>query len=156
MHITMQNQRNKFQGYSSNWGTSWALIHKNLGSLSGEQACPIKYRQKVHVNSLKTIYFNNNDIENNIDIGCTDNVSSRFILLRGSSGFYSYAIYEHLQDWPAFNLAETRIAFKLRKDKYTIPFIISSIFFYYEINCPFFIITLELSWVWVRSRIMPN
>lgn len=42
----------------------------------------------------------------------------RFIMLRGSSGFYSYAIYEHLADWPAFNLDETRIAFKLRKDKY--------------------------------------
>ncbi|KAJ0086597.1 hypothetical protein Patl1_08700 [Pistacia atlantica] len=33
-------------------------------------------------------------------------------------GFYSYAIYEHLAEWPAFNLAETRIAFKLRKDKF--------------------------------------
>ncbi|KAL5074052.1 hypothetical protein RYX36_013036 [Vicia faba] len=41
-----------------------------------------------------------------------------FIMLRGSSGFYSYAIYEHLEDWPAFNLDETRIAFKLRKDKF--------------------------------------
>ncbi|KAE8057102.1 hypothetical protein FH972_013819 [Carpinus fangiana] len=46
------------------------------------------------------------------------NIDKRFILLRGSSGFYSYAIYEHLQDWPAFNLGETRIAFKLRKDKF--------------------------------------
>jgi rhamnogalacturonan endolyase len=45
------------------------------------------------------------------------NIDKRFILLRGSSGFYSYAIYEHLPDWPAFNLDETRIAFKLRKDK---------------------------------------
>ncbi|KAF8411333.1 hypothetical protein HHK36_003880 [Tetracentron sinense] len=46
------------------------------------------------------------------------NIDKRFIMLRGSSGFYSYAIYEHLSDWPAFNLAETRIAFKLRKDKF--------------------------------------
>lgn len=38
-------------------------------------------------------------------------------MLRGSSGFYSYAIYEHLEGWPDFNIAETRIAFKLRKDK---------------------------------------
>ncbi|KAA3476601.1 rhamnogalacturonate lyase B-like [Gossypium australe] len=41
-----------------------------------------------------------------------------FIVLRGCSGFYTYAIYEHLKDWPGFNLAETRIAFKLRKDKF--------------------------------------
>ncbi|XP_044476134.1 probable rhamnogalacturonate lyase B [Mangifera indica] len=46
------------------------------------------------------------------------NIDKRFVLLRGSSGFYSYAIYEHLAEWPAFNLAETRIAFKLRKDKF--------------------------------------
>jgi len=41
----------------------------------------------------------------------------RFIMLKGSSGFYSYAIYEHLKGWPGFNLDENRIAFKLRKDK---------------------------------------
>ncbi|KAF6166742.1 hypothetical protein GIB67_005618 [Kingdonia uniflora] len=46
------------------------------------------------------------------------NIDKRFIMLRGSSGFYSYAIYEHLEGWPDFNLAETRIAFKLRKDKF--------------------------------------
>ncbi|CAJ2643126.1 unnamed protein product [Trifolium pratense] len=46
------------------------------------------------------------------------NIDKRFIMLRGSSGFYSYAIYEHLEDWPAFNLDETRIAFKLRKEKF--------------------------------------
>ncbi|CAJ1973981.1 unnamed protein product [Sphenostylis stenocarpa] len=45
------------------------------------------------------------------------NIDKRFIMLRGCSGFYSYAIYEHLEEWPAFNLDETRIAFKLRKDK---------------------------------------
>ncbi|KAK2991226.1 hypothetical protein RJ640_001454 [Escallonia rubra] len=43
-----------------------------------------------------------------------------FILLRGCSGVYTYAIYEHLgsMEWPAFSLGETRIAFKLRKDKF--------------------------------------
>ncbi|KAK9271338.1 hypothetical protein L1049_026928 [Liquidambar formosana] len=46
------------------------------------------------------------------------NIDKRFIMRRGSSGFYSYAIYEHLKEWPAFNLGETRITFKLRKDKF--------------------------------------
>lgn len=39
-------------------------------------------------------------------------------MLRNSSGFYSYAIYEHMREWPPFNLPQTRIVFKLRKDKY--------------------------------------
>jgi hypothetical protein len=41
----------------------------------------------------------------------------RFIVLRGSSGFYTYGIYEHKEGWPDFGLGETRVAFKLRKDK---------------------------------------
>ncbi|CAI9266407.1 unnamed protein product [Lactuca saligna] len=45
-------------------------------------------------------------------------IDKRFVLLRGSSGFYSYGIYEHLEGWPGFNLPETRIVFKLRKDKF--------------------------------------
>ncbi|XVE95154.1 hypothetical protein REPUB_Repub02eG0072000 [Reevesia pubescens] len=50
------------------------------------------------------------------------NIDKRFIMLRGSSGFFSYAIYEHFKEWPAFELGETRIAFKLRKDKPFSPF----------------------------------
>lgn len=45
-------------------------------------------------------------------------IFSRFIMLRGSSGFYSYAIYEHLEDMPSLNLNETRMAFMLKKEKY--------------------------------------
>ncbi|KAG4200528.1 hypothetical protein ERO13_A05G216800v2 [Gossypium hirsutum] len=46
------------------------------------------------------------------------NIDKRFIMLRCSSGFYSYAIYEHFREWPGFELGETRITFKLRKDKF--------------------------------------
>ncbi|CAO2834581.1 unnamed protein product [Amaranthus hypochondriacus] len=43
------------------------------------------------------------------------NIDKRFVVLRESSGFYSYAIYEKLKEWPGFNLPQTRIAFKLNK-----------------------------------------
>ncbi|XP_004501130.1 uncharacterized protein [Cicer arietinum] len=46
------------------------------------------------------------------------NIDKRFIMLRGSSGFYTYAIYEHLKEWPAFDIDNTRVAFKPRKDKF--------------------------------------
>ncbi|CAN1766503.1 Rhamnogalacturonate lyase [Linum perenne] len=39
-----------------------------------------------------------------------------FIVRRGSSGFYTYAIYEHSNQHPAFELANTRLVIKLRKD----------------------------------------
>jgi len=60
-------------------------------------------------------------------------------MLRGSSGFYSYAIYEHLKEWPGFNLGETRIAFKLRKDKYRFY----SFFFFLPCGAYFFHMKLE-------------
>lgn len=46
------------------------------------------------------------------------NIDKRFIVLRGCSGFYTYGIYEHKEGWPDFGLGETRVAFKLRKDKF--------------------------------------
>ncbi|XP_058221954.1 rhamnogalacturonate lyase B-like isoform X2 [Rhododendron vialii] len=46
------------------------------------------------------------------------NIDKRFIMLRGSSGFYSYAIYEHSKEMPAFNLYETRIVFMLKIDTF--------------------------------------
>lgn len=45
-------------------------------------------------------------------------IDRRFVMLRGSSGFYSYAIFEHLEDFPGFNLNTTRIAFMLKKDTF--------------------------------------
>ncbi|CAK9213595.1 unnamed protein product [Sphagnum troendelagicum] len=46
------------------------------------------------------------------------NIDKRFALLRGSSGFYSYSIYERPTDWPGFTLSQTRITFKLSKDSF--------------------------------------
>lgn len=45
-------------------------------------------------------------------------IDKRFVILRGVSGFYSYAIYKHLKIMPAFNLNTSRIAFMLSKDKF--------------------------------------
>ncbi|KAG8373463.1 hypothetical protein BUALT_Bualt11G0026900 [Buddleja alternifolia] len=46
------------------------------------------------------------------------NVDKRFILLRGASGFHSYAIFERLKGWPDLNIGEARIAFKLQQDMF--------------------------------------
>ncbi|CAJ1970533.1 unnamed protein product [Sphenostylis stenocarpa] len=45
------------------------------------------------------------------------NIDIRYVMLCNSSGFYSYAIFEHLQEWPAFNIPQIRIVYKLGKDK---------------------------------------
>ncbi|XP_073275004.1 uncharacterized protein [Primulina huaijiensis] len=46
------------------------------------------------------------------------NIDKRFIMLRGVSGFYSYAIFEHLKGWPDLNIDEARIAFKLHQNMF--------------------------------------
>ncbi|CAN0889543.1 Rhamnogalacturonate lyase [Linum grandiflorum] len=46
------------------------------------------------------------------------NIDKRFIMLRNSSGFYSYGIFEHLPEWTPFHLPQVRIVFKLNKDKF--------------------------------------
>ncbi|KAL6641955.1 hypothetical protein ACP70R_020136 [Stipagrostis hirtigluma subsp. patula] len=46
------------------------------------------------------------------------NIDKRLVMLKGSSGFYCYAIYEHASDYPAMNISETRIAFKLNRGKF--------------------------------------
>ncbi|KAL6905690.1 hypothetical protein ACP4OV_003291 [Aristida adscensionis] len=45
-------------------------------------------------------------------------IDKRLVMLKGSSGFYCYAIYEHAGDHPAVNISETRIAFKLDTGKF--------------------------------------
>lgn len=45
-------------------------------------------------------------------------IDKRFAMLRGSSGFYSYGIYDRQAGWRDFNLNQTRIVFMLRKDKF--------------------------------------
>uniref|UniRef100_M4EPT3 rhamnogalacturonan endolyase n=1 Tax=Brassica campestris TaxID=3711 RepID=M4EPT3_BRACM len=46
------------------------------------------------------------------------NIDKRFVVLRNSSGFYTYAIFERLQGWPAVEIDNIRLAIKLDKDKF--------------------------------------
>jgi rhamnogalacturonan endolyase len=46
------------------------------------------------------------------------NVDKRFVVLKGSSGFYSYAILEHAADAPAIDISLARLAFKLNTDRF--------------------------------------
>ncbi|CAN6345595.1 unnamed protein product [Urochloa humidicola] len=46
------------------------------------------------------------------------NVDKRLVVLRGSSGFYCYAIFEHTGQYPALNISVARLAFKLSSAKF--------------------------------------
>ncbi|GER47111.1 rhamnogalacturonate lyase family protein [Striga asiatica] len=55
--------------------------------------------------------------EDQIEVSFTKTLSESRVL-RGVSGFYSYAIFEHLEGWPDLNINQARIAFKLHQDKF--------------------------------------
>ncbi|KAH6784509.1 Rhamnogalacturonate lyase family protein [Perilla frutescens var. hirtella] len=42
----------------------------------------------------------------------------KFIVLRGESGFYTYAIFEHMKGWPGLKIDEARIAIKLQQNMF--------------------------------------
>ncbi|OEL17193.1 Rhamnogalacturonate lyase [Dichanthelium oligosanthes] len=46
------------------------------------------------------------------------NIDRRLVMLRGSSGFYCYAIFEHAKNYPALNISEARLVFKLNTEKF--------------------------------------
>ncbi|XP_027077179.2 uncharacterized protein [Coffea arabica] len=46
------------------------------------------------------------------------NVDKRFVMLRGSAGFYTYAVLEHAPGMPDLDIPEARVVFKLQHDKF--------------------------------------
>ncbi|KAJ1689025.1 hypothetical protein LUZ63_013180 [Rhynchospora breviuscula] len=46
------------------------------------------------------------------------NTDIRYIMLRGVSGLYTYSVLEHENGWPAFDIAEARLVFKLNSDRF--------------------------------------
>ncbi|KAL0549705.1 hypothetical protein IC582_014192 [Cucumis melo] len=46
------------------------------------------------------------------------NVDKRYVLLRGSSGFYSYGIFERPTGWPQIEMDQVRIVFKLQSQMF--------------------------------------
>ncbi|CAH9091567.1 unnamed protein product [Cuscuta europaea] len=43
------------------------------------------------------------------------NIDKRYVMLPRRSGFYTYAIYEHIKGWPDVDIVENRLAIKLRR-----------------------------------------
>ncbi|KAI4328110.1 hypothetical protein L6164_020494 [Bauhinia variegata] len=46
------------------------------------------------------------------------NMDKRYILRRGDSGFYAYAIFERLEGMPAVEIDQIRLVFKLQQDRF--------------------------------------
>ncbi|KAL6176756.1 hypothetical protein ACLB2K_053389 [Fragaria x ananassa] len=98
----------------------WDLVWSETGSIgtTGTYDRIVGTKFTVIVESEEQVEISFTREWNHDDKNIPLNIDKRFVMLRNSSGFYSYAIYEHLKEWPAFNLPQTRITFKLRKEKF--------------------------------------
>ncbi|KAL6180156.1 hypothetical protein ACLB2K_046823 [Fragaria x ananassa] len=98
----------------------WDLVWSETGSIgtTGTYDRIVGTKFTVIVESEEQVEISFTREWNHDDKNVPLNIDKRFVMLRNSSGFYSYAIYEHLKEWPAFNLPQTRITFKLRKEKF--------------------------------------
>ncbi|KAI3784339.1 hypothetical protein L1987_43437 [Smallanthus sonchifolius] len=105
------NDRNGIsdRGY---WDVNWSDPSDpkdNLDKLAGKQLDVIvndENQVELSFKRLWTFSQENNHVSLNID--------KRFVVLRGSSGFYSYGIFERLKGWPDANVYQGRIVFKLQ------------------------------------------
>jgi hypothetical protein len=87
-----------------------------MGYFAPWRKCCLKYRQKVHFQSLFFFFFF--FFPSSISEPTIDNITFyRYILRRGVSGYYSYAVFERLEGWPEVEIDQIRIVYKLRSDK---------------------------------------
>lgn len=103
------SQKVEARGY---WDIFWQTEHSN-GS------------DWLHMENFRIIREDENQVELSFATEWTGNTSAtplnmdkRFIMLRGSSGFYNYVILDRKGDWPAANISQIRVAYKPHMDKF--------------------------------------
>ncbi|KAK9069437.1 hypothetical protein SSX86_011341 [Deinandra increscens subsp. villosa] len=109
-NILNDHNKNTDRGY---WDVNWRDPSKNskdnLDKLAGRQLDIIVNNENIVELSFKRPWtFPQEDDHVSL------NIDKRFVVLRGSSGFYSYGIFERLKGWPDLDLYQGRIVFKLQ------------------------------------------
>ncbi|XAR73519.1 Rhamnogalacturonan endolyase [Bertholletia excelsa] len=102
----LANYKETGRGY---WDIIWERPgQRNLDTLDGTSFRVIKEdRDQIEVSFVSTWNPSYGDV------GRPLNVDKRYIMLRGSSGFYTYAIFDRPAGWPALAIDEARVAFKI-------------------------------------------
>ncbi|KAI8536469.1 hypothetical protein RHMOL_Rhmol10G0259300 [Rhododendron molle] len=103
------------------WDVYWDRPFTNI--TNDKQSSDSRHAFKLPGTKLEVIVQNDNQVEIAFvtlwnGAGFPLNVDKRYIMLRGSSGFYSYAIFERSKGMPEVNIYQARIAFKLQENKF--------------------------------------
>ncbi|KAL6338972.1 hypothetical protein AAG906_024123 [Vitis piasezkii] len=91
------------------WDCSW----EDVNGSNGKQSMILGDRFQVIMQTSNQVEVSFKTTWKSSDPLPALNVDKRYVMLSGSSGFYTYAIYERLKGWPGMFLWETRIVFKL-------------------------------------------
>ncbi|CAA0831221.1 Rhamnogalacturonate lyase family protein [Striga hermonthica] len=96
-NIVWNKQEGKATTFDKLEGTNFSVIVQN--------------ESQTEISFTKTWGDGSSDVPLNVD-------KRRYVVLRDSPGYYSYAVLERLQGWPAFDILEGRIVFQLQKNKF--------------------------------------
>ncbi|CAM0949851.1 unnamed protein product [Alopecurus aequalis] len=105
---------------SNNTGGYWDMVWNFPGSRRGQQnrLDGSEYRVVSQSEEQVEVSFRSTYDPARSNGGVRLNVDKRFVMLKGSSGFYSYAILEHATDTPAIDISVARLAFKPNPDMF--------------------------------------
>ncbi|KAF1002549.1 hypothetical protein AG4045_001550 [Apium graveolens] len=109
-NILEQNDRERDRGY---WDVVWSKPEHpgdNTDRLEGMHFSVVLEDEDQVELSFKRTYSPSLSYK-----GVRLNVDKRYIVLRGISGFYSYSIFEHLEEHPPVVLYQGRIVFRLQE-----------------------------------------
>ena len=106
----------KSRGRGGYWDMVWNIPGAQQGllnSLDGSEFRVVSQSEEKVELSFRSTYDSSKG-----GGGVRLNVDKRFVMLKGSSGFYSYAVLEHAADTPAIDISVARLAFKLNTDMF--------------------------------------
>ncbi|XP_004287322.1 PREDICTED: probable rhamnogalacturonate lyase B [Fragaria vesca subsp. vesca] len=111
---------NNVEGDRGYWDVVWDNVAETVhtqNKLPGTQFKVITQSpDQVEISFITTYNANLHRGDNGVTVPV--NIDKRYILQRGRTGFYTYAIFERLQGWPGGRMETLRVAFKLQGAKF--------------------------------------
>ncbi|GAB2279282.1 hypothetical protein Dimus_013927, partial [Dionaea muscipula] len=100
------------------WNAEGIVRQNGIDRLVGKKLKVVKQNENQTEISFMSKWHSTGQKESHNSLRLPVNVDRRYIMLRGCSGFYSYAILEREEGWPAADIMQIRAVYKLQMSKF--------------------------------------